>query len=152
MAQTHKSYKYMPEEGSPNILQTEIQQLERDLELKKRELGQKQESGEIAEVPREKETLRQVIGEKIQQTQPSRSQSALSDDNQQQSSVSPSSTSEEFKSKIQELINIAFSKSISNAIKEARATGNAALIDSFHDTLVDELYNYLIERGKLKKL
>jgi hypothetical protein len=60
--------------------------------------------------------------------------------------------SEELKSKVQELVNIAFSKTIDDAIKQAQATNNAALIDAFHDALVDELYNYLVERGKLKKL
>ena len=38
------------------------------------------------------------------------------------------------------------------AIKNARAIGNPAIIDAFHDALVDELYDHLIERRKLQKL
>ncbi len=142
----------MTETIIPNILQTEIQQLERDLELKKKELEQKQESGEIIEVPHEKEVLHEVVGEKIQQTQPSQSQPLPSNNNQQQASTLPTLIPEEFKVKIQELINVAFTKSITDAINQVLATKNPALIDTFHDTLVDELYDYLVERGKLKKL
>ena len=58
----------------------------------------------------------------------------------------------ELQQKVQALVNVAFLKSIDEAIKEAKATNNAALIDAFHDLLVDELYNHLVERGKLKAM
>ena len=45
-----------------------------------------------------------------------------------------------------------FNKSLEDGIKEVAKTNNAALIDAFHDVLVDELYNVLVERKKLEKL
>ena len=64
----------------------------------------------------------------------------------------PSYLSDELKDKVQELINIAFTKSIEEAVKEVSKLNNPALIDAFHDVLVDQLYNTLIERGKLPKI
>lgn len=141
----------MSEGDSRNILEQEIVKLERDLAFKKQELEQKKESGEINELPHEKETLRQVIGEKIglSKTNPS------TDSGQASGGRKPTAAlpfTDDIKAKVQELTNVAFGKSIEEAIKQARATDNAALIDAFHDALVDELYDYLIERGKLKKL
>ena len=53
---------------------------------------------------------------------------------------------------VQNLVNTAFTKSLKDAADDARKTNNAALIDAFHDALVDQLYDHLVERGKLKKL
>ena len=58
----------------------------------------------------------------------------------------------DLKDKVQELVNLAFTKSIEEAVKAASKLNNPALIDAFHDVLVDQLYNTLIERGKLKKM
>ena len=49
------------------------------------------------------------------------------------------------------LIDLAFQQGIDKAVNAAKATGDAYLIDKFHDTLVDELRQQLIERGKLKE-
>ncbi len=49
------------------------------------------------------------------------------------------------------LIDLAFEQGIDKAISAAKATGDAYLIDKFHDTLVDELRQQLIEKGKLKE-
>lgn len=129
----------------PNVLEQEILKLEEDLELKRKELGQN-----------DKETLRQIIGQKLRPSQPPTRQSAATPQpptgDQQSTADLPSYLSNQLKDKVQGLVNFAFGKSISDAIKEARASGSAALIDAFHDALVDELYNYLIERGKLRKL
>lgn len=130
--------------ADPNVLKQEILKLEEDLELKKREFGQN-----------DREALRQIIGEKLRPSQPPTHQSALPPQPpaSDQSPIDlPSYLSGRLKDKVQELVNIAFGKSIGDAVKKARASGNAALIDAFHDALVDELYNYLIKQGKLKKL
>lgn len=142
----------MTEIGGSGGLEIEIAQLERDLALKREELEKKKESGEIAEMPHDKETLRQVIGEKIQSFRPPAGQGEPAAGYQPPAAGLPSYLSADLKDKVQELTDTAFTKSISDAVKEARATGNAALIDAFHDALVDELYDYLIERGKLKKI
>lgn len=51
---------------------------------------------------------------------------------------------------LQILVNIAFEKGISRAIKVARNLNNAFILDEFHDTLVDRLYNELKSRKKIK--
>lgn len=148
----------MPESGLQNSLEQEIAQIEQDLASKRAALESQQQSGQIAEVPHEKEVLREVVGERIGASDPA-SQSPLADNRQPIINTppplivdSPAYLSPELKEKVQELVNVAFNQSPSEAIKQARATNNAALIDAFHDALVDELYNYLIERGKLQKM
>lgn len=51
---------------------------------------------------------------------------------------------------VQGLVNVAFTQSLQKAIAEAVKTGNAALIDAFHDLLVDQLHQELLNRQKLK--
>jgi len=51
---------------------------------------------------------------------------------------------------LNELIEIAFGKSIYQAVQSARKTSNAYLIDSLHDQLVDKFYERLVELGKIK--
>ena len=141
-----------------NSLEQEIAQIERDLASKRTALEQQKQTGAIPEMPHEKETLREIVGEKIapppaggsippQPVTPTPKPTAPPP-----AVEPPSYLSEELKTKVQELVNTAFSKTIDNAVKQARATNNAALIDAFHDALVDELYNYLVEKGKLKKM
>jgi hypothetical protein len=50
------------------------------------------------------------------------------------------------------LIDLAFEQGIAKAIEAVNATGDAYLIDKFHDTLVDELRQQLVEKGKLKEV
>jgi hypothetical protein len=64
----------------------------------------------------------------------------------------PSYMTDELNPHVRSLIDVAFTKSIDKAISDAKKTGNAALIDAFHDALVDELYNQLLEHRKLKKI
>ncbi len=148
----------MAEGEAPNSLEQEIAQIERDLASKRASLEQQRQTGAISEVPHERETLREIVGEKIAPSKTPMPLPAGGPPPQQITTLPPpqieppSYMSEELKGKVQELVNTAFSKTIDDAIKQARATNNAALIDAFHDALVDELYNYLVERGKLKKL
>lgn len=120
-------------------LEQEIASIEREL-ASKRELLRDQNK----ELPPERETLHEVVRQKISSTPPP---------------VTPAPTDDagttlppELHKKAQALVNVAFLKTIDEAIKEARATNNAALIDAFHDLLVDELYTHLVERGKLKTM
>lgn len=133
----------------------EIADLERQLREKREQLSSQKDGGAFTDLPHEKETLHEVVGEKIAegstpsglppaQTQPTPAPAPAV--------TSQAPLSEEMKVRVQELVNLAFTESPSAAIKKAKATNNAALIDAFHDLLVDELYNYLIERGKLKQL
>lgn len=67
-------------------------------------------------------------------------------------SESPPATDLDQDRQLKILIDLAFEQGISKAIEAANASGNAYLIDKFHDTLVDELRQQLIEKGKLKEV
>lgn len=47
------------------------------------------------------------------------------------------------------LCDLAFQKGLDYAIKTARALDNAYVLDEFHDTLIDELREQLIQKGRL---
>lgn len=137
-------------------IQNEIDELERRLAQKKGELTQKKESGEIRELPQDKATLHEVVGEQINNAAPKAQPPAPTDNLPPQAAPTPSANapsylSDDLKTKVQEFVNTAFTKSINDAISQAKATQNAALIDAFHDALVDELFDYLVQRGKLRK-
>ncbi len=50
------------------------------------------------------------------------------------------------------LVDLAFQKGIDAAVEAAKASEDPYLIDKFHDTLVDELRQQLIEKKKLKEV
>lgn len=53
---------------------------------------------------------------------------------------------------VQVLSDLAFTKGLSYAVSVARGLNNAYVLDKLHDTLVDQLYEELVKRGKLKEL
>lgn len=53
---------------------------------------------------------------------------------------------------VQALSRLAFSQGISYAISVARGLNNAYVLDALHDYLIDQLYEELIKKGKLKEL
>lgn len=128
-------------------IEQQIADLERQIKDKRSSL--EQSSPSVEGLPSDKEILHEVVGQKIQEhapqyipKMPSATQNALATDD------TPSYMTTELKEKVQELINIAFTKNINEAIKIA--SNNPALLDAFHDVLVDELYDALIERQKIK--
>jgi hypothetical protein len=140
----------MSESGA--TIEQEIAQLEKQLQEKKANLGKQSEQTES--LP-DKEILRQVVGEKIQQHSSAQSDTPVyvpkptpapaTDDNL-------GHFTEELKNKIQELVNHVFQNSLEDGIKEAVKLKNPALIDAFHDVLVDQLYDTLLERKKIEKV
>ena len=140
----------------------EIAHIEQQLQQKREQLRTMQESGEITEVPHEKETLRSVVQEKINehapvQTTPTDDTSDDDEDDDQQTppppeAETPSYLQPELQEQVQHFVNSAFNDSISVATKKARETRNPALFDAFHDALVDQLFEHLVERGRLKKM
>lgn len=149
--------------GTPTeqLIEHDIAALEQQLRAKREELSRQHEAGEIPAAPDDRTVLHEVVKERIGEYQPSTSAPAVSATDEDQSAPladqvapTPVPASEgidpELQPKVQELVNAAFQKGIDVAINEARATGNAALIDTFHDVLVDELYTYLVDQGKLQ--
>lgn len=144
----------MPE----NNLEQEIAQIEQNLAAKRVALEQQKISGEIPNISSDKESLHEIVGEHIKTIEPTIEQPPFSVPPQSvpaPNAIDESSyLSEILKPHVQQLIDLAFNqhKSIDKAISLVKGTGNAALIDAFHDALVDELYDAMIERGMLKKL
>jgi len=64
----------------------------------------------------------------------------------------PASADPEKDRQLKMLIDLAFQQGIEKAIEAVNSTGDAYLVDKFHDTLVDELRQQLIEKGKLKEI
>lgn len=131
-------------ENQPSIEQ-EIAQLEKQLQEKKANLGQQPEQKES---PPDKEILREVIGDKIQQSAPSYVPKPVP----QTQTDDTGFIVPELKDQIQELVNHVFQNSLEQGIKEAVKSNNPALIDAFHDVLVDQLYDTLLERKKLETI
>ena len=132
-----------------SLLEQQIADLERLIKEKKSSL-EKVSSG-AESLPSDKEILHEVIGEKIQEHAPTYIPKMQSNTTATPATDNiPSYMTPELKEKVQELINLAFTKNIGEAIKSA--TGNSALLDAFHDALVDELYDALIERKKVQEV
>lgn len=144
-------------ENQPNIEQ-EIAQLEKQLAEKRlRQLADlgSDDTGS-GEMPAEKEILREMVGERIQrhasQYQPAPQVSQLTPIKPQQDDAALSYVLPELKDKVQELVNLVFNKGLDDGIKEVVRSNNPALIDAFHDVLVDELYSMLVERKKIEQV
>lgn len=140
---------------TPSNLEQEIADIEKRLAEKKAAFQEAQ--GEIApEAVSDKNVLHEVVGEKIQKMAPLASAGqtlpvtpalpALP------SAHAPSYLSGDLKETVQQLVNIAFTDSLTSAIKAVHKLNNPALLDAFHDVLVDQLYDTLIERGKLERI
>jgi hypothetical protein len=126
------------------VLEQEIEDLEQKL-LEKREELQETEGEPVPDIG-EKELLHDVVGEEIQQ------QSLAQDDVVPPTADEPPVDQPDMLShQVQGLVNIAFQKTLKDAIAQAVQTNNAALIDAFHDALVDQLYDELVSRRKVEQ-
>ncbi len=144
----------------PTNLEQEIADIEKRL-AEKKALRQAQGERPTAQ-EQERDILYEVVSDKAQESMPSYQPSAPAPtqpiapatDNAlpPPTSEPPSYLSDELKAKVQELVDIAFTKGLTEAVKEVSKINNAALLDAFHDVLVDQLYDVLVERGKLEKV
>lgn len=121
-------------------------QLEQDIARIEQELATKREA--LAHEKGDREILHEVVRERIHNVAPTPVPVTPTPAADPNAATVPA----EIHQKVQALVNVAFLKSVDEAIKEARATNNAAIIDAFHDLLVDELFTHLVERGKLHKM
>lgn len=125
-----------------------VEELYKQFEKKKAETLKQPGFKEGELVPeKEKEILKQALSERIQKVQPtSPAQQKVAIQKAQQIQAQPKER------QIQLLTELAFEKGISHAIEVVKRMDSAYLIDEFHDALVDELYNKLIQEGKLKQI
>ena len=127
----------MPE--NPSTIEHDIAELEHLLESKKAALEHEKS---------EKDLLHGILGEKIKQHAPQYVPLPPDPKTGQPSEE----LSQDLKSKVQSAVGTVWAKNLEEGIKEATKSGNAALIDAFHDTLVDELYEKLIQMKKIDKV
>lgn len=126
-------------EETPSALENQIVQLERDLAQKRAELGMD------AAAPIERDEVHAAIGNQIKQAVPTYQAPAVPSAQNVPSWQDPALAAQ-----IQELVNIAFTQSLQDAIAQAVKTGNPALLDALHDVLVDQLHQELLNRQKLQ--
>jgi len=95
----------------------------------------------------EKQILKEAVSERIITAQPiSPAQQQIVVQKAQQIKGQPKER------QIQLLTEMAFEKGVIEAVEVAKHLDNPYLLDEFHDALVDELYNKLVEQGKLKAI
>ncbi len=129
--------KGMSAEEHPEIeeLKKRIEKLEARLERKK--------------IPEEREKIiKQEIKAYLQRIQkmPSFAAPRTARDEAKEIAVLPPSQ------QVGALISLVFEKSLKEAISIARTLNNPAILDEFHDILVDRYYQTLVEKGILKSL
>ena len=102
--------------------------------------------GELSK-EKEKEILREAISERIEKVPPllPAQQKAIAQ-KVQQIKAQPKER------QIQLLTEMAFEKGVFEAVEVARRLDSPYLLDEFHHALIDELYNRLVEQGKLKQI
>jgi hypothetical protein len=124
------------------------QEILKNFEARQAEILRQQESAEKElSAEKQKEILREIVSEHINTSQPVPQP-------QQQSIIQKAQTlqNEPKERQIALLIQLAFEKSVFEAVNVARKLDNPYLLDEFHDALVDKLYNQLVEKGKLKQI
>lgn len=124
-----------------NSLEGQIAQLEAQLAEKKGEL-----MGAETQKP-EREILREVIKGNGSAQEGGLNFSA-SNPSQSSTSVNRDITDED-KKKIDDLVLHSFSHGIASSISKAQAYGDAFLVDTLHDRLVDEYYEKLLAARKI---
>lgn len=107
-----------------------------------------EKTGDVSPTPeKHKEAIRSIVGEKLGKQAPQQPAVSMPIDDEDKSYNKP-----ELKPAVGELIGIIFEKDLDAAIAEVQSQNNPALLDAFHDALVDKLYDQLIQTGKLKAL
>lgn len=131
----------MPQES----IHQEIKWLEEQLEAKKREMSEKGEQKD------EREAVREVIKEKARQESPV-VPTALPEPkytNEEALRRAEELQEKEHENVIEELVALAFSKSLMTALKVAESLNNAHIMDDFHGALAGKYYEKLLESRKI---
>jgi hypothetical protein len=133
----------MPEPKEGNYREIEI--LEERLAKLKEALGAT--GGQ--EAPSGKELLREAVRERIREALPL---PPAPIPHAPPAPIAPSAakTPHDELVEVKAFVDLAFSRDIPSAVKAVYKSGNAHLIDAFHDVLVDRLFDELVKLGKLK--
>jgi hypothetical protein len=117
---------------------------EQDIESIRQQIEAKRvEAGADTSVPYERAEVHAAVGEQIQQAMPTVPPASPPPADAAQPDPALASS-------VQDLVNIAFTQDLTQAITKAVQTGNPALIDAFHDVLADQLHQELLNRHKVE--
>ena len=122
-----------------NIME-EIARLEQELQQRRAQMGERHETFGT------KELLHEVVGERIQTAAPMPAAPVFPP------APGPSVLDDVSQGKVQELVGIAFGQSLEEAIRQAVATKNPAIIDAFHASIVDELYDEMVTQKMVPEM
>lgn len=127
-----------------DIFQKEIESLEQKLQEKKKEAAEKGMAFE------EKPAFSEVLKDHIQEETQSTSEFAVNNNQAQaQTTVSNTQLTDQAQQALNHLLEESLTKGIAKAVADARKTGDAFIIDSLHDKLVDEYYEKLLQARKI---
>lgn len=129
----------MPEEIPQNNFEQEVAQISQAIERKRNVI--ERENG----IVEEQEVAKEAIREAIQTEKPNQAQLVQQSDGSANDGYL-STLDETHKAKINELVTTMREKGIKQAVQDAQED-DPYLLDAFHDTLVDTLYDELKEKG-----
>ena len=127
----------------------EVIELEKRLAGKKKELVDREEADQ-----HDREIIKEVLKEKLEKPAPLKATLPTASPPTPKAVVKKVKElkGEKKERQIQLLTDLAFEKGVSHATEVAKKLDDPFILDEFHDTLVDELHNYLVEQGKLKQI
>lgn len=124
-----------------------VEEIYKEFEKKRAEILREPEAKEKLPPEKEKEILKEAVYERIQTAQPiPPAQQKVIIQKAQEIKAQPKER------QIQLLTELAFEKSVIEAVEIAKQLDSPYLLDEFHDILVDKLYDKLVEEGKLEKI
>ncbi|PIR71844.1 MAG: hypothetical protein CO145_00155 [Candidatus Nealsonbacteria bacterium CG_4_9_14_3_um_filter_37_13] len=127
-------------QGGPKIEQPEVLELRERIEKLEAQL-------EREKVPEEKEKMvKQEIKSYLQELQKTPSFAPPPATRDEAEEIAKFESSQQ----VGALVSLVFEKGLLEAISVANALDNPAILDEFHDTLVDRYYERLIKEGILK--
>jgi len=100
----------------------------------------------------EKSHVHEVVGERLNEVAQGNGVTEYTPSPSSHNVGIPAYFTPELQPLVQNLIDVAWSKGVDTAFKEAFDTHNMALVDAFRDAVADELFDELVSRKEIKKL
>lgn len=124
-----------------------MEEIIKNFEARKAEILKQPETKEAGLSPeKEREILKNAVYEKVMNIQYTPAQQQAVQQQVQKLKDEPKER------QIELLVKMAFDRSVVEAVGVAKSLDSSYLLDEFHDTLVDKLYDKLVEQGKLKQI
>lgn len=127
---------------STSSIEQQIAALEQQLAAKRAE------AGADANAPYERAEVHAAVGEQIKEIMPS--YPSTGSGQVQPASDVPGYQDPAIAGTVQDLVNVAFTQGLQQAITQAVASNNPAVVDALHDVLADQLHQELLNRKKIE--